>query len=89
MRSTLLHFRSPDQRTGEYQIVKVDNKGTTYEIIPESHNVKSTFPKGKRFFEGRYFCNYTGQCNDLGPGRYTATIPSRPCSAIMKKSSYA
>ena len=71
MRSTFLQFRSPAQRTGEYQIVKVDNKGTAYEIIPESHNIKSTFPKSKRFFEGRYFCNQTGQCSDLGPGRYT------------------
>lgn len=62
MRPTLLNFRAPDERTGEFTVTQVDKTGTKIEILEEKYvNPKGTnMPKESRFTPNNFYDRGTG-----------------------------
>ena len=79
MRPTSLRFRSPKERTAEFNDPQVTYDGRKAKF-PSIKSAKSTFSKERRFMQ--YFFDQKKTNVVLGPGTYDAP---RNVSAMLKK----
>lgn len=67
MRPTQLNFRSPKEKTAEFNLPVINNQGQV--LFKAIHKHKPGFPKSKRFTDYEILARITGF--RVGPGSYT------------------
>ena len=91
MRPTLLGFRAPDERTGEFQgETQINREGKKLNIVEDTKsNPKGTnLPRAERFGNMPFYDRGTGQSVFIGPGCYKSgeahsKLIKEPCPTLM------